>query len=87
MKMASHSRVASAEICREANPAVAVLAEKLGEVVFVDEGVAPLKRGDLTLVIIDADDRVTHLCETNGGDKADVSGAYNSDWNWFAHSE
>jgi hypothetical protein len=30
---------------------------------------------------------VAHLCETNGGDEADVSGAYNCNWNWFAHSE
>jgi hypothetical protein len=30
---------------------------------------------------------MAHLCETNGGDEADVSGAYNCNWNWFAHSE
>ncbi len=47
----------------------------------------PCKRGDLALVIIDANDGVTHLCKTNGGDKADVSGADNSNLNVFVHSD
>jgi hypothetical protein len=48
--------------------------EELGQVELVDEGIAALQRLDLALVVVDADDLVTHFSETYGGDEADVAG-------------
>ena len=52
----------------------------------MDEGVSALKRGDLALVIVDTDDLVAHLCETNGGNKTNISRTDHCNWNRFAHS-
>ena len=52
----------------------------------MDEGIATLKRGNLTLVIVDADDIVPHLCETDSSHQTDVSRTDNGDWNGFSHT-
>ena len=53
--------------------------------VLVDEGVAGLECGYLALVVIDADDVVANLGETDGRDQTDVTRANNCDLNAFAH--
>ncbi len=45
--------------------------------------VARLESGDLALVIVDADDVVAHLGETNGGNQADVSRSDDSNCECF----
>jgi hypothetical protein len=53
---------------------------------FVDEGVPALKGSDFAFIIVDTDYRVPHLCKTDGGNKAYVSGTDHGDWNRFTHS-
>ena len=73
------------EVCGEADAGVAEAFEEFGEVLLVDEGVAGLKGGDLALVVIDADDGVADLGETDGRDQADVTRPYHGDLNGLAH--
>ena len=61
-----------AEVGGEADFGVAVAFEEFGEVVLVDQGVAGLEGGDLSLVVIDTDHAVADLGEADGRDKADV---------------
>jgi len=51
----------------------------------VDEDVAGLKRGNLVLVVIDADDGVSDLGEADGGDQADVTRSNDCRFECFAH--
>ncbi len=73
------------EIGHEADFGVAIALQEFGEVVLVDEGVAGLKRGDFALVIVDADDVVTHLSEADGGDEADISRSDDGNFDVFTH--
>jgi hypothetical protein len=61
------------EIGHEADFGVPVLIQEFRERILVDEGVAGPKSGYLALVIVDADDVVTHFGETNSGNKTDIS--------------
>jgi hypothetical protein len=51
----------------------------------VDEGISTLQSRDLALVVIDADDSVTHFRETNRGNKANISGTYDGDLQLIIH--
>jgi hypothetical protein len=51
----------------------------------VDESISALKGGDLPLIIIDADDRMTHLSETDCSYQPNVSRSDDSNRNGFAH--
>ena len=39
----------------------------------MDEGVAALERGDLSLVIIDADNVMAHFSEADSGDQTNIA--------------
>ncbi len=75
-----------AQIGREANFLIPVALEKLRKEVLVDQSIAALQRGNFALIIVNTDHMVTHLCETNSSDEADVPGTYYSDRNFLAHS-
>ena len=55
--------------------------------VLVDEGVPALKGADFALVVIDADDAVTHLSEADGGHQADVTGTDYGNFDVCTHIE
>jgi hypothetical protein len=73
------------QICRKTNPVVTVASKQLRKIVLMDEGVAALQGLDLSLIVIDAYDRVAHLCETDSGYQPDVSRTDDSNRNGFAH--
>jgi hypothetical protein len=52
---------------------------------LVDQRIARLQCSDLTLIVVDANHGVANFGEAHGGDEADVSGAYDCDWDRFAH--
>jgi len=60
------------EVGGEADFGVAVALEEFREVILVDEGVASAESSDFALVVVDADDLVSHLSEADGGDQADI---------------
>ena len=74
------------EISHEANFCVAILFQKLGEEVLVDERVSGLEGGDLALVVVDADDIVAYFSETDGSNQTDIPGPNNGNSDVFAHS-
>ena len=61
------------EIGGKADLGISVALEKLGEVRLVDEGVTSTESGDFALVVVDADDVVSHLGEADGGDQANIA--------------
>ena len=73
------------EVGREADAGVAIAFQEGGKVVLMDQGVTGLKCGDFAFVVIDTDDIVSHLCEADGSDETDVSGANDSDLNSLTH--
>ncbi len=75
------------EIGHEADLGVAVPFEQLGQVVLVDERVAGLQGGDFALIIIDTDDIVAHLGETDGCNQAYISGSDDGNFDVFVHSD
>ena len=73
------------EIGHEADFGVAVFLQEFGERVFVDERVASLKSGYLSLVIVHANDVVAHFCKTDGGYKSDISRSDDGNFDVFTH--
>jgi hypothetical protein len=63
-----------------------VLLEEFREVVLVDEGVAGLESGNLSLVIIHADDIVAHFGKADGSDQTNISRPNYGNFDVFTHS-
>ena len=61
------------EIGHETNLCIAVTPQKTGQMVLVDEGIAPLESGDLSLIIIYTDNVMAHFSEADSGDQANVT--------------
>src|SRR5579859_7458076 len=61
------------QIGHEADLAIAVPLQQLGEVLLIDKGVAALKRRNLALVVIDADDIVPHLRKADRSDQTYIT--------------
>lgn len=74
------------EIGHEANFGVAVALQEFRKVVLVDKRIAALKGFDFALVIIDTNDVMAHLSETDGSHQADVPRSDNGNLNVFIHS-
>ncbi len=74
------------QIGGEANLGVAMAFQQFGEVFLVDQSVSGLQGGDLALIVIDADDGVSHLSETDSRDKADVPRTYDCNLDGSAHT-
>jgi hypothetical protein len=62
-----------------------VAIEQQGEIVFMDERIASLEGIDLALIVVDTDDRVPHLRETDRSDEAYISRAHDGKFDRLAH--
>jgi hypothetical protein len=74
MKTASASVTPSAKVRREAEPAGAdILGDQLLQAGLEDRHLARQKRGDLPLVLVDANDLMSEIGKTGSGDEADIA--------------